>query len=315
MKRRALALLASLLLLSAMPGSTLAAYSIVDQKMEELGADWANAKTFAQTFQNGQTGELTGVDLYLWNHAGASVTATIRGIDRATKVPVGASLATASKTVKDPNWYSFVFPTALNVLQNSQFAIVFTITGDCGAFGSSDAKYSRGSALVWASTAWQPWYNTDSDFAFRTWVHPTMPTLPPPAVATPTPVAAATPAPIVTAAPVVTIAPATTKAPAATLAPTEESATTEPSDAASLDATATTDPGAIALASTDAGASAAPSAGSEAVAGTSGNSDGGLPVLPILGLVVLLAAAMGAAFWFFVIRPRDGESPAERRPR
>ena len=36
MKRRALALLASLLLLSAMPGSTLAAYSIVDQKMEEL---------------------------------------------------------------------------------------------------------------------------------------------------------------------------------------------------------------------------------------------------------------------------------------
>ena len=193
MKRRALAFVASLLLLGVFSAPALAATSVVDQKMEVTATDFMGAATFAQTFTSGYSAPLSGVDLYLWNSSATLVTVWIRPLDPSTKLPTNTSYSTGSATVKDPAWYHFNTP--VDISSGGQYAIVFTLTGtQTGSYGATTAQYAGGSALVNHGT-WGAYYNAATDFAFRTWVAPAPKAPTPPPTKTPAPTPKPTPAP------------------------------------------------------------------------------------------------------------------------
>jgi hypothetical protein len=174
MKRRALALCASLLLVGLVPGSTLAIpTSNLDQHNDPAMplTQGMAATDLAQTFTAGKSGLLSGVDLYIiWEGPpGASMTVSIEATT--SGLPTGPALASASSAVSSPaGWVHFSFPTPLSVVKDTVYAIVFP-TGLSGAWYGSTDTYPGGQAFMKASPA-SPWDTLadPADFAFRTYV-------------------------------------------------------------------------------------------------------------------------------------------------
>ena len=171
MKRRALAICASLLLVGLVPGSTLAILnptSNLDQWNDPagLGHGASGAVNWAQTFTAGGYGLLSGVDLYLALDGGGSLTASIEAT--ASGLPTGSTLASASSTVAaSAGWVHFSFPTPLSVAQDSVYAIVINPTA-AGVWYGSTNTYPGGQAFE----AGAPWntLSDPADFGFRTYV-------------------------------------------------------------------------------------------------------------------------------------------------
>jgi Domain of unknown function (DUF4082) len=172
MKRRALAICASLLLVGLVPGSTLAITpSNLDQQNDpamSLNHFVGTGSDLAQTFTAGKSGLLSGVDLYV--NADPSVSLPVSIEATTSGLPTGSALASASSTVSPTaGWVHFSFPTPLSVVKDTVYAIVYN-TSDGGAwFGSTDT-YPGGQGFIldppWTTTV----SLTVSDFAFRTYV-------------------------------------------------------------------------------------------------------------------------------------------------
>jgi cell division septation protein DedD len=174
MKRRALALCASLLLLGLMPGATLAATppssaANLDQwNNPETGHFDSAGYLLGQTFTVGKTGMLSGVGLNLYVGAAQIVTVDIYALN-ASGLPTGSSLAStqASLSTLGTRWVHFSFPAPLSVTKNAQYAIVFN-TGDWTAANGSSDTYAGGQAL-WHNGPWAA-LSDPADFAFMTFV-------------------------------------------------------------------------------------------------------------------------------------------------
>lgn len=171
MKRLAIAICASLLLVGLVPGSTLAILSPtsnLDQWNDPagLGHGASGAVNWAQTFTAGEYGDLSGVDLYLELGGGGSLTASIEAT--ASGLPTGPALASASSTVAaSAGWVHFSFTTPLSVVQDSVYAIVINPTAAGVWFGSTNT-YPGGQAFVVGA----PWtaLADPADFGFKTYV-------------------------------------------------------------------------------------------------------------------------------------------------
>jgi hypothetical protein len=283
MRRRVLALFAGILVLGLMPGPVLAA-GVVDQSNEAINLNW-HGKEFAQTVTVGQTGKLTGVDLYMYAANGANTTASIRDLYRGSGYPIGPALASATVQVLYTKWYHFEFPTPVSFLAGGRFAIDFTVVdyGYSQEYGSSGA-YAGGKALEYGSA----WTNLNGDanldFAFRTYMDSApAPTAQP--VPTPTPGADSAPTAAPTAAPKPTPAPTAKPIPTATAMPFATASPTATDPIATPTATDTAPPAASASPSTQPSPTSSDS-------GSSGDS-GGPPIVLIIGGVVALAAVLG----------------------
>ena len=276
MKRRAIALLASLALLSLSPGLALASTATADQS-NLLFDHWIKTSNIdAQTFKAGITGKLESVELYFVPGPHGSVYVTIQGTTGSTPVPNGTVLAAKSVSVPASSpgaWFRVYFPTTPTVTAGHSYAIVFTPTDNVYAYGVKNDVYSGGRALVFSGGSWTLPPSLSSpvdirDFSFRTYV-----------VRAPVPTHAPTARPVVTHAPT---------APPATPTPTAV-------DAATPTAAASDSPVAIVAGATEvAGSSSAPAAaGSGSVAGGSDGSmlpivAGGLAALGLLGGLAFL---------------------------
>jgi hypothetical protein len=273
MKRRALAIVTAALVLGLMPGSAIAGGG-EDQGAAAHDLKIGGPKTYAQTVTVGVTGQLTGVDLYLFETYPAKMTASIRLVDRVTRLPIGSAKASATVTVADVGWYHFEFATPVSFIAGGRFAIVFSVTA-WGVAYASLGSYPNGQALeegsAWGTLPGKP----NLAFAFATWV-------------TPTPNPTAQPIPTPTPAPKATPKSVASKTPAAT----QTSAGPSPSAAVASPSHAVASP------STSASASANPtSSGSdpEGKTGDSGSS-GGSPILITAAVIAALAlvAIVGA---------------------
>ena len=285
MKRRALALLTSLLLVGLVAGSALAAAAVLDQSTAYgPGHDFGGAVKLAQTFTAGKTGTLTSVDLDMRGSGSVTVTLTgaTNGILDHNVVPIGAPLATAtaSVTTASMGWVKFSFASPYAITSGNFYSIVFS--PGVASVGGSSTNYGGGRALIyngsWATVASKYPSGGATDWAFRTWVKAAAPK--------------ATPTPKATAA-------ASKKPPTATpsVAPT---ATLTPTDAP------TASPTAIAAAATTAPAATATPGSSLGSGSGSGSSSGGSsasPILLVIGGIVVLGLLLGG-LWFRAVRLR-----------
>ena len=277
MKRSALAFVASLLLMGVFATPVLAITTVVDQKMEVTATNFGPGPvTFAQTFTSGYSRPLSGVDLYLKSSSSIVVSVSIRPLDPITKYPTNTSYSTGSATVKAEGWYHFNTP--VDISTGAQYAIVFTLPASAGLKGATTHQYAGGSALV-KNTNWGPFYNADTDFAFRTYV-----ALPDP---TPTPKPTPSPSPTPTPPAMATLNPTPTGAP--TVAPASTATSTASPTPVAADATDTSAPGASLP--SDSGSS---------------SSDTGLPIL-LIGGVILLALAAGVGVVGFLLWRRGSK--------
>jgi hypothetical protein len=283
MKRRALALLTSLLLVGLVAGSALAAAAVLDQSTAYgPGHDFGGAVMLAQTFTAGKTGTLTSVDLDM--RGSESVTVTLKGATNGildhNVVPIGAALATAtaSVTTASMGWVKFSFASPYAITSGNFYSIVFS--PGVASVGGSSTNYGGGRALIyngsWATVASKYPSGGAADWAFRTWVK----------VATPKATPKATPT-------------ASKKPPTATpsVAPT---ATLTPTDAP------TASPAAIATASPTSPAATAtpgPSLGSGSVSGSSSGGSSDSTMLLVIGGIVVLGLLLGG-LWFRAVRLR-----------
>jgi hypothetical protein len=300
-----LALFAGILVLGLMPGPVLAA-GVVDQSNEAINLNW-HGKEFAQTVTVGQTGKLTGVDLYMYAANGANTTASIRDLYRGSGNPIGPALASATVQVLYTKWYHFEFPTPVSFLAGGRFAIDFTVVdyGYSQEYGSSGA-YAGGKALEYGSAWTNLKGDANLDFAFRTYMEAAPnPTAQPVPTPTPAPTAAPTVAPKPTPAPTPKPIPTATATPLATASP----AATDPIAAAT-----TTDPAASPTptdtATPTASASASPSAQPDQQSSGSGDS-GGPPIVLIIVGIVALAAVLGGGIGLGFLLARRQRSNSE----
>jgi hypothetical protein len=316
MRRRAVALLTVMLMLGLTPGPALAAGTVDQSNVAVGGGSWGG-KTFAQTVTVGRTGNLTGVDLILFETLESKTTVSIEDLYRGDGRPTGPARASATVTVSSQGWYHVEFPTPVYFLAGGHFAIVFSATVK-GVALASTGTYPGGQAFSYGS-AWTP-LNGDPnlDFAFRTYVEkaaaPTAQPIPlPTAVPTAAPTAAPTAVPTAapTAAPKITLAP-TPKPVPATANPV---ATASPIASGPIAAAATTDltasPATTDTPAPAASASAGTSSQPNPLPGSSGDSGGPPIVLIIVGIVALAAVLGGGIGLGFVLarRPR-GVPPA-----
>jgi hypothetical protein len=276
MKRRTLAIVTAALVLGLMPGSAIAGGG-VDQDSAAHDLKFGGPRTLAQTVTAGVTGQLTGVDLYLYEAHGNNTTASIMFLDRVTRLPIGSVQASATVTISSSeHWYHFEFTTPVSLIAGGRFAIVFSVTGS-GVASASLGSYPNGQALekgsAWASLTG----NANLDFAFATWVakagNPTAEPIP-----TPTPAPKATPASVASETP----------------AATQTSAGPSPSTA-------------VASALTSASASTNPTSSESDPEGKTGDSEssGGSPILIIATVIAALAlVAVVGACWFALRRRR-----------
>lgn len=221
------------------------------------------------------TGQLTGVDLYLFETNAAKMTASIMLLDRVTRLPVGSAVASATVTVADVGWYHIGFATPVSFIAGGRFAIVFSITA-WGVAYASLGSYPKGQALekgsAWGTLAGKP----TLAFAFATWV-------------TPAPNPTAQPIPTPTPAPKATPAPVASKTPAAT----QTSVGPSPSAA-------------VASPSTSASASTNPTSSESDPEGKTGDSEssGGSPILIIAAVIAALALVAIVGACGFALRRR-----------
>ena len=180
MKRRALAICASLLIVALIPGSTLAIppTSNLDQSNEPSGSDWGGGQTMAQTFTAGKTGMLSKVGLSLAIDGSESVDVNIEGVDGSAQ-PDGSIVATSySDTVSGSSdetnaWYYFSFAPPLSVTANSQYAIVLS-TSNVVWYAVEANPYHGGQAFTSGGSTAGPWTQAgpggNDDWTFRTYV-------------------------------------------------------------------------------------------------------------------------------------------------
>jgi hypothetical protein len=186
MKRLAIGLCSSLLLLGIVPASALAANPVpsqLDQHNDSVLYTWSSG-TFplGQVFTAGKTGPLVGVELYLGLGSGSSevVTASINGVDSFSQ-PNSTILASTTATVTGagfgtPSWVFFSFTKPTTVTSGKQYSIVFSSTlvaGDGGGTYAGGAAYGN-------EGNWAPFAGSSQSFNFRTYVDVA------PAAATPT---------------------------------------------------------------------------------------------------------------------------------
>jgi hypothetical protein len=223
-KRRALALGVSLLVLVLMPGFSLAAAKpVVDQQSLANTRASALNGSYVQTFKVGKAGSLTGVDLWLFTHSGTTnVTLNIEKVTGPVPGhPDGKSLARKVVAVGAADaWVHFAL-TPFNVTKGESLAIVFT--AGLSIRWSTANRYTAGYALI----GWSPWTylqrSSNADFTFRTYVGPAVavkasPTVPSSAsitpAPTPTPIETPTPTPVPLPTPTATPEPTPTASPA-----------------------------------------------------------------------------------------------------
>jgi len=182
MKRHALALCASLLLLGLMPGATLALATPTYLDQSNTAHDPNVTGDLAQTFTAGQSGTLIRVDLFLASGndpGGDSLSLSIYPTDGAgtpvTTGPAHATSGVASVPFSDfGGWVSFSFASPFSVTAGTMYAIVFDAVGGGAhviwAYGTHDNAYSGGAA--WHATpSWVAETPSDpDDFAFRTFL-------------------------------------------------------------------------------------------------------------------------------------------------
>ena len=304
MRSRALALFAGILALGLMPGPALAA-NIVDQSNLVTDSVCLAGNAVAQTVTVGQTGKLTGVNLYLYGASGGPIALSIQGLDRGSGYPSGSTLATSDPvSVIGLHWFHFNFPTPYSFLAGGRFAIVFSIAVPNCAYGSG-GQYASGNALVYGSTWTTLKGDANLDFAFATEVDTT-----PAPTASPTPTATASPTP--TATSVATKAPTPTATKAPTAAPTNKPtatattkpvATATPTAVASTASAAATDPDPSVSTATDPAASDSTSVGATAAQTDAPSGGSGVPPIAIFGIVALAVALGGGIGWVLARRP------------
>jgi hypothetical protein len=309
MRRQALAVAASLVLLAMGSVPALAGTYVVDQSQTNIGTsiggtDWI----FAQTFTAGMYGQVESVDLYMYGHP-STVEVSLQGVTGNPPVPDGTILGEKVLGVNalDAAWVRFNFSNLPVVNPGQTYSIFVFATLSTNAFyGSVADLYPGGQALEYRDSAWAPISvrlpGVLSDWAFRTNVDP-IPVPTPPARLVPT-LAPTSPATIVaTAAP--KLVPTPVQTPAATVGRTL-TATGAPSISATIVAPSSVAAGA-ASGSPVATSSAVPagsgaSSGSGA-SGSTGSSGPGDLMLPILGAAIVLLAAGAGGYWFLFIRP------------
>jgi hypothetical protein len=273
MKRRTLAIVTAALMLGLMPGSAIAGGG-VDQGAAAHDLKYGGPRNLAQTVTAGVTGQLTGVDLYMYETYDTKMTASIMFLDRITRLPIGSVQASATVTISSAErWYHFEFATPVSVIAGGRFAIVFSVTA-WGVASASLGSYPNGQALeggpAWVSLIGK----ADLDFAFETWVAKAAnPTAEP--VPTPTPAPKATPASVAS------------KTPAAT----QTSAGPSPSATVASPSATVASPSTSASTSTNA---------------TSSDSEGsgGAPILIIAAVIAALALVAIVGACGFVLRRR-----------
>ena len=286
MKRRALALSFSLLLLAAVPGASLASTFTVDQAQTGIDSTiGGSSPIYAQTFTAGLYGPLESVDIYMYGHP-STVAVSLQGVTGSPAVPDGTIMASKTLGVNGASaeWVRFDFATNPIVVPGHKYALFIYLTGSLNVmYGSAANSYAGGQALMFYSGAWHNLQSlfptTPADFAFKTNVGLAAPT--------PTPVRAPTPTPTPTLAPTPTPAPATASASASVAAP---------------DATPTgTTVAAVAGSTADPADPAAPAA-----PGSSSGGAGNPPIAILIGGLLLLILLGGGLF--FLLKRRDRSS-------
>src|ERR1035437_8045223 len=153
MKRRALAICASLLLVALVPGSTLAITSTsnLDQSAA-TGSTSTGGHFLAQTFTAGRGGLLTGFDLSLAVNGMTSVTVALQGVHNigGNMVPDGIVKATWSEFVtggssSTPSWVHFSVPSEPVVARGTLSSFVFA-WGAAAVFGPRGDLSAGGAA-------------------------------------------------------------------------------------------------------------------------------------------------------------------------
>jgi hypothetical protein len=278
MKLRAIALSASLALLSLSPGLALANTGTADQSSLHVDHWLQGSYIEAQTFTAGITGYLDSVELYLSPSPHGTVFVSIQGTTGSTPVPNGTTLASKSLAVPASSpaaWFRFYLAPNPTLVAGHVYAIVFTPTDNVTSYGGTSNPYHRGRALVFSGGSWVTPPNLASpsnidDFAFRTWMI---------ATATPTPTHRITARPVTAATP--------TPTPTAVATPTASAtASAAPSDS----------PTAIVAGASSVATTPDPATGSGSTAGSGSGGSGG-SILPLLvGAVVVLALLAGLLF-------------------
>lgn len=302
MKRRALALVSSLLLVGIVPGTTLAGTDVHDQTQMTFDHNLSGAYIKAQTFTAGIDGTLDGVLLYLGTSPSgtSSVYATVQTTAGTPALPTGVILAsrTATSITGAGGWTNFLFPAGPHISAGQVYAIVFNPTANTAnavAWGAQGDAYPRGRALVFSAGSWIAPTSLPTPALVADWSFQTLVNADPPA---PTPTPTPTRAPTPTRTPAPTAAP--TAAPTPTPAPTDTPTATATAGAKSA---ATDSPTANPAASGAAGANAAPNGGSGSGSGGSGDST---MLIVVAGIV--LAGLLGGGLVFLLMR--HGSQPA-----
>lgn len=272
--------------LVAAPGPALAA-----ETLDQYQTNTSQATAFAvpglrlaQTFTAGMTGTLDRVDVYA---TGASVDLLLDG--------GGAILDGQTVTFNAGGWTTVTLATPPHVVKGAIYFLILEPPGPGNITwnGSDTNAYTGGQALILDLNFKNQWYTfpayglakngnslgwSTQDFAFKTYISTPAAATPTP---TPKPVKAPTPAPSAspTAAPSATDTATATDTPAASDTPIGTA-----SAAASELAAAATAPSSTGL-------SAPPPS-----APAGGSGDSGLPVVPIVIAVLVLALAGGGAY-------------------
>jgi hypothetical protein len=308
------ALLAVAALVALSPGTAQAlTATYLDQ--QQLGATrslaWGSNAHLSQTFKAGYTGTITRVDLYA-NTYGTSVEFAVVG---------GSFLDDQKVTWTTAGWHVITLATPAHLTKGASYSLRLTSSSTLDWYGNCTDAYANGQATVIdldykaveytiPAYAGARGYSTTTyctrDFAFKTYMSVTLPTLPPPVFsvgATATPIKAATPKP--TAKPAATsgssaialASPTDSAAPNDTPAATGSAAPSDTPDRSSLVAGASESG-----AATDA---ASPSAAPAAPTG-SGGGDAGGPILVLFAAIVVVAA--GARIWWLLVGVKRGSS-------
>jgi hypothetical protein len=168
MKRVALAMAAGVVLLAALPGLSLAVPpGTLDQSQDTVTNSIGSEADVYQTFTVGQTGTLTGVQV--WMNGNGESTATV-GIQATTSGdPSLTDLATVSAAPPPTAAFvDFILPTGLAVTAGDVLAIRINCGSSTAAWGSATNTYASGQALEINGG----WVNPTGilDFTFRTYV-------------------------------------------------------------------------------------------------------------------------------------------------
>jgi hypothetical protein len=319
MKRRVIALLSSLALLTLSPGLAVAGTSTPDQSNLNFDHLVNGSYIDAQTFTAGMAGSLQSVDLYLSPDPHGSVYLTVQGTTGSPAVPDGTILA--SDTLNIPaslsgGWFRFWLSATPTMISGHVYAIVFGPTDLVDFWGVKLDSYSRGRALIFSGGAWiSPFSMFEvSDFAFQTNVVPApAPTPTPTHTPTPAPTHRATPAPThaPTHRPTATPTPAIALTPTPTLTATSTATGTPTSTptpaavaAASPTAVVTAEPAVLVAGVTGApGATATPDPAAGSGSSSGGSNDSTMPILA--GGIVLLVVLLGGLGFLLMRRRRS----------